>query len=246
MSSPQILQAIAAASIPPAAPMDSVVADTVPRTSECLRFVTGEWLINECWREATAAGRSRPTHRRRLYFQRSAAAPCEAMGEIAACEAGAPVMGAMRPLLFRSGERCAIVLGPVVFQRWQRQQGPYWCRVMTQPFGAAAFFLRSYLKERDTDALAHSLSLPDVAYDFGHIDLERNVLVTCRQQADPRFPQFLVYSAAEYGLAWQFDAERTRRVNGIRRQADAYPSAVCRATLRQANDPARPCPNCRT
>ena len=215
MSSPQILQASTAAPIPPAATTDSVVEDAVPRSSECLRFVTGEWLIDECWREAAAGGRHHIRHRRRLYFQRSAASPCEAMGEIAASEAGSPVTGAMRPLLFRSGERCAIVLGQIVFQRWQRQQGPYWYRAITQPFGAAAFFLRSYLKERDADALAHSLNLPDVAYDFGHIDLERNVLVTCRQLADPRFPQFLVYSAAEYGVAWQFDTERTRRVNGI-------------------------------
>jgi len=215
MSSSQILQSIAAAPIPPAATSHSIVEDPFPRTSECLRFVTGEWLINECWREAAAGGRHHVRHRRRLYFQRSATAPCEAMGEIAASGASAPLTGT-RPLLFRSGERCAIVLGQLVFQRWQRQQGPYWYRVMTQPFGAAAFFLRNYLKERDTDALTHSPSLPDVAYEFGHVDLERNVLVTCRQQADPRFPQFLVYSAAEYGLAWQFDAERTRRVNGIR------------------------------
>ena len=138
------------------------------------------------------------------------------MGEIAAGDACISGPAATQPILFRSGQRCAIVLGQYVFQRWQSQQGPYWYRVTTQPFGAAAFFLRAYLRERDADAVpGQGLSVPEVPYAFGHLDLERNVLVTGRQHADPRFPQFLVYSAPEYGLAWQFDRERTRRVNGM-------------------------------
>ena len=189
-------------------------ADPVQRSSVCLRFSTGEWLIDESWREPLHDGQHRAEYRRRLYFQHSATAPCEPMGEIAAGPARA---AAARPLLLRSGERCVIVLDRYVFQRWQRQQGPCWYRVTTQPFGAAALFLRNYLRQRDAAALRGTgLSLPDVPYDFGHLDIERNVLVTSRRHQDPRLPQFLVYSAPDYGTAWQFDAERTRRVNGIR------------------------------
>ncbi len=218
MLSSQVPLSAAAASISPSATaMDSIAADSVQRASECLRFITGEWLIDESWREPLPGSRHSSRIRHRLYFQRSAAAPCEAMGEIADGDACPAAAATAPPRLFRSGERRAIVFGHSVFQRWQRQQGPYWYRVTTQPFGAAAFFLRSYLKQTDADAtMGHGLSLPEVPYDFGHVDLERNVLVTCRQQADPRFPQFLVYSAPDYGLAWQFDAGRTRRVNGIR------------------------------
>lgn len=197
----------------------SKVADPIQRSSECLRFATGEWLIIESWRDAVPGGGGphRPEYRRRLYFQNSAAAPCESMGEIAAGGIRAATPVAARPLLLRSGERCVIVIDHYIFQRWQRQQGAYWYRATTLPFGAAAFFLRNYLRQRDADAArGDGLNLPDVPYAFGHVDIERNVLVTSRQHDDPRFPQFLVYSAPDYGTAWQFDAERTRRVNGIR------------------------------
>lgn len=218
MSSAQNLHPASSSPMPQAAAMgSSIVADPIQRASECLRFTTGEWLIDESWRDAVPGGQHRPQYRRRLYFQNSAAAPCEPMGEIDAAGTRATRPAAAGPLLLRSGERCVIVLDHYVFQRWQRQQGPYWYRVTTLPFGAAAFFLRSYLRQRDADA-AHGdgLNLPDVPYAFGHVDIERNVLVTSRQHDDPRFPQFLVYSAPDYGKAWQFDAERTRRVNGIR------------------------------
>jgi len=217
MPSPQTLHSAAAAVAVQSATAGATAEDCVQRASECLRFITGEWLINESWRDSTPGSRHSPRVRHRLYFQRSATAPCEAMGEIAAGDACHAAAAPLPPLLFRSGERCAIVFGHTVFQRWQGQQGPYWHRVTMQPFGAAAFFLRRYLKQMDADALsAHGLSLPEIPYDFGHLDLERNVLVTCRRQADPRVPQFLVYSAPDYGLAWQFDAGRTRRVNGMR------------------------------
>ena len=217
MLSPQLPQSAAAALASPSATASAIAADSVQRASECLRFITGEWLINESWRDPLPGSRHSSRIRHRLYFQCSATAPCEAMGEIAACDACPTAAAPAPPRLFRSGERRAIVLGRAVFQRWQRQQAPYWYRVTTQPFGAAAFFLRSYLKQTDADAtMGHGLSLPEIPYDFGHLDLERNVLVTCRQQADPRFPQFLVYSSPDYGVAWQFDAGRTRRVNGMR------------------------------
>ena len=218
MSSVQNLHSAPASAMPQlAAAGSSSVADPVQRSSECLRFTTGEWLIDESWRDIVPGGQRRPEYRRRLYFQNSATAPCESMGEIAACGVRATMPAAARPLLLRSGERCVIVLDHYVFQRWQRQQGPYWYRATTLPFGAAAFFLRNYLLQRDADAACgDGLSLPDVPYEFGHVDIERNVLVTSRQHDDPRFPQFLVYSAPDYGTAWQFDAERSRRVNGIR------------------------------
>ncbi len=201
----------------PAVVDSSRVADPIQRSSVCLRFSTGEWLINESWRSTLPGAQARPGYRHRLYFQHSATAPCEPMGEIAAGDGRGAASAAARPLLLRSGERCVIVLDRYVFQRWQRPQGPYWYRVTTQPFGAAAFFLRNYLRQRDAEAArSDGLSLPDVPYAFGHVDIERNVLVTSRQHDDPRFPQFLVYSAPEYGSAWQFDAERSRRVNGIR------------------------------
>ena len=215
MSCPHPLQSAAAGPAPRLPANGGETAQACQRSAECLRFASGEWLINESWCAPAQDVSRQPAQRQRLYFQRSAAAPSEAMGEVAPAE-----VRTAAPLLFRSGERCAIVLGHTVFQRWPRPQGPYWYRVTTQPFGAAAFFLRAYLRQRDGEACAHqprgSLSVPEAPYAFGHLDLERNVLVTCRQRDDARFPLFLVYSAAEYGLAWQFDQERTRRVNGIR------------------------------
>lgn len=78
------------------------------------------------------------------------------------------------------------------------------------------FFLRACLREH---APAEALRLPEVPYAFGHLDLERNVLVTSREQPDHRFPQYLVYSAPAYAQPWRFDPERTRRVNGMPRAA---------------------------
>ncbi len=204
-------QALPPVSILPITHPAAAAAQPRQRGAECLRFAGGEWLINESWREPVDGG-AVPRQRQHLYFQCSAAAPCEAMGEIGPADAGGAA-----PLLFRSGERCAIVLGRSVFQRWPRAQGPYWYRVTTQPFGAAAFFLRAYLRRHDAAAgAAPGLKLPEVPYAFGHLDLERNVLVTSRARADARFPLFLVYSANDYGLPWLFDHERTRRVNGMR------------------------------
>lgn len=211
MSSVPALQSITTRPTPPAAATATPIQEPVRRTSVCLRFTGGEWLIDEAWREYT---HGRPETRHRLYFQHNATAPCEPMGEIAAGDAAAAMV---RPQLLRSGERCVVIFGRYVFQRWPMRQGPYWYRVTTQPFGAAPFFLRDYLRRRDIDATGSlGLNLPDVPYAFGHVDLERNVLVTSREHADPRFPQFLVYSAPGYGQPWQFDIERTRRANGMR------------------------------
>jgi hypothetical protein len=187
-------------------------AEVVQHSSESLRFRSGEWLLLERWRDPR-----RPQARsERLYFQRSGTAPREALGEIAAAEAGAASLHMAEPELLCSGSRCAVVLGQYVFQRWERPQGPYWYRATTRPFGAAAFFLRTYWCQRQPRGSAdRGLSLPEMAYAFGHLDLERNVLVTRQSRSDRRFPQFLVYSAQTYGTPWSFDAERTRRVNGI-------------------------------
>lgn len=182
--------------------------DLIQRRSESLRFPGGEWLIHESWREA-----QRPRSFERLYYQSASRAPREALGEIAMHDAGAPTLHDARPLLLRNGGRCALVFGHYVFQRWERTQGPWWYRVTTQPFGAAAFFLRACLREYQEVRL----SLPEIPYGFGHLDIERNVLVTSREQPDRRLPQYLVYSAPAWGSPWQFDAERSRRVNGMPR-----------------------------
>jgi hypothetical protein len=188
------------------------LAEAAQRSGESFRFCGGEWLLLERWFEPR-----RPHPRsERLYFQRRSDAPREALGEIAAAGPALPSLHAAEPELLCSGSRCAVVLGRYVFQRWERPQGPYWYRATTQPFGAAAFFLRAYWCKREPRGSAdRGLSLPEVPYDFGHLDLERNVLVTRQSGADRRFPQFLVYSAPAYGTPWSFDAERTRRVNGI-------------------------------
>ncbi|HWY26015.1 MAG TPA: hypothetical protein VNX47_13905 [Nevskia sp.] len=191
--------------------------ELIQRSSESLRFPGGEWLIHESWRAAPQAARTHPQAQQRrhevLHFQNSTRAPREALGEIALRDAGATTLREAQPQLLRSSSRCALVLGRYVFQRWERAQGPWWYRVTTQPFGAAAFFLRACLREFSEV----QLSLPEVPYGFGHLDLERNVLVTSREQPDRRFPQYLVYSAPAWGSPWQFDAERTRRVNGMPR-----------------------------
>ena len=187
-------------------------AEAAQHSSESLRFAGGEWLLLERWRDP----RRPQAHRLQLHFQRGSAAPREALGEIAAAELGTSSLHAAEPELLCSGGRCAVVLGQYVFQRWERAAGPYWYRATTRPFGAAAFFLRAYWCKREPRGAAdRGLSLPEVPYAFGHLDLERNVLVTRQTQGDRRFPQFLVYSAAAWGTPWAFDAERTRRVNGI-------------------------------
>lgn len=182
----------------------------VERASESLRFAGGEWLIRES-RRAEAPQHGARGDRHFLCYQQHRQSPREALGEISMREAGAATLRDARPLLLRSAGRCAVVLGRYVFQRWD---GPWWYRVTTAPFGAAAFFLRAWLRDQGEDI---GLRLPDVPYGFGHLDLERNVLVTSRERPDPRFPHYLVYSAAAWGSPWQFDPERTRRVNGMPR-----------------------------
>ncbi len=203
---PALLQA----SVPPAlSAIDP--ARLVERASESLRFPGGEWLIRESRRAETMAKQGARGDRHFLHYQRDHQSPREALGEISMIEAGAASLRDTRPLLQRSADRCAVVLGRYVFQRWE---GPWWYRVTTPPFGAAAFFLRAWLRDQGEDV---GLRLPEVPYGFGHLDLERNVLVTSRERPDPRFPHYLVYSAPAWGSPWQFDPERTRRVNGMPR-----------------------------
>jgi hypothetical protein len=185
----------------------------IPHASDSLRFPGGEWLIHESWRAL-----AQPRLHHSLHYQATTRAPREALGDISLHEAGISALREARPLLLRSPGRCAIVLGHYVFQRWDRPQGPFWYRVTTRPFGAAVFFLRASLREHDPAA---GLRLPEVPYAFGHLDLERNVLVTSREQPDCRFPQYLVYSAPAWGEAWRFDAGRTCRVNGMPRSSTA-------------------------
>jgi hypothetical protein len=186
--------------------------DLIPLASDSLRFPGGEWLLRESWRAAPGHAAALPRPRHFLHYQGAAHAPHEALGEISPQDAGAPALREARPLLLRGPGRCALVLGRYVFQRWERPQGPWWHRITTRPFGAAVFFLRACLREHQP---AESLRLPELPYAFGHLDLERNVLVTSREQPDRRFPQYLVYSAPLWGEPWRFDAERTRRVNGM-------------------------------
>ncbi|HZR35396.1 MAG TPA: hypothetical protein VFA75_08455 [Nevskia sp.] len=196
------------------APPASSGTDATPlveRASESLRFPGGEWLIRESRRAATATQRGARGDRHFLCYQQDRLAPREALGEICMREAGAATLREAHPLLLRSAGRCAVVLGRYVFQRWD---GPWWYRATTPPFGAAAFFLRAWLRDQGEDI---GLRLPEVPYGFGHFDLERNVLVTSRERPDPRFPHYLVYSAPFWGCPWRFDPERTRRVNGMPR-----------------------------
>jgi len=202
--SPTLLQTSITTAAADAAPL-------VERASENLRFPGGEWLVRESRRaEALPQGRLRGD-RHFLHYQQDRQSPREALGEISMADAGAATLRDAQPLLLRSAGRCALVLGRYVFQRWE---GPWWYRVTTQPFGAAAFFLRAGLRDRGEDV---GLRLPEVPYGFGHLDLERNVLVTSRERPDPRFPQYLVYSAPAWGSPWQFDPERSRRVNAMPR-----------------------------
>lgn len=217
MSAPHLMPAFPARPLPPPGAIEAADEEPIQRASESLRFTTGEWLVNESWRYPLRRGLAC----NRLYFQASADAPRESLGDIDLAEAGADSLRDARPLLYRSGGRCALVLGRYVWQRWERSQGPWWYRVGTRPLGAAPFFLRAWLRDRDAvlPALRHDPG--QAAYVFGHLDLERNVLVTSREHADPNLPQFLVYSAAEYGAPWRFDEERTRRVNGMQRVSPA-------------------------
>ncbi len=207
-----------------ALPQSAPDEELVQRSSESLRFPGGEWLIHESWRAAPQPARSQQQLQERphdvLHFQDGSLAPREALGEISLRDAGAATLREARPRLLRSGGRCAVVLGRYVFQRWERARNPWWYRVTTQPFGAAAFFLRACLREFDEVRL----TLPEISYGFGHLDLERNVLVTSRELPDRRFPQYLVYSAPAWGSPWQFDVERTRRVNGMPRTPQCDPA----------------------
>jgi len=204
------LQDFTAPAVPGADP-----AQLIERASEGLRFPGGEWLIRESRRAETGPGQKARGDRHFLYYQPGSQSPRETLGEICLREAGAAALRGAAPLLLRSASRCAVVLGRYVFQRWDGARGPWWYRATTQPFGAAPFFLRAGLRERE--GAGCGLRLPEVDYGFGHLDLERNVLVTSRERPDPRFPHYLVYSAPGWGSPWQFDPERTRRVNGMPR-----------------------------
>lgn len=209
---PATHQILGARALAPSSAASACDEEAIQRASESIRFAGGEWLILESWHYPLR----RAVGSHRLYYQASADAPRESLGDVDLDDAGADCLRDARPLLFKTGGRCALVLGRYVFQRWERSHGPWWYRVATRPLGAAPFFLRAWLRD-GAPSLHDDPGRAD--YAFGHLDIERNVLVTSREHADPRLPQYLVYSAAEYGSPWRFDEERTRRVNGMQRSA---------------------------
>lgn len=161
--------------------------------------------------------------RDKIYFQQEATSPRELLGET--LDQFDPFsLKSTSPKVLRSGDRVALLIGPNVFLRWPRAEGPYWCHNTTQPDATAAIFLRSFLQPGDPRIPAppgdaprtwFHVEHPKVDFEFQSIDLDQNTLVTRRAQKDSAFPEFLVYKAPEYGWPWQFDLDGTRAVNHL-------------------------------
>lgn len=183
-------------------------------------------MINESF---LSLGRDSVRHNR-LFFQQSVSAPREVLGEIIEENAAPISLHASAPKLIRAGDRTALLLGNHLFQRWLRGSNPYWYQASTSPDPAASMFLRSFLPVSDPHVSTRAASTvrgwfdiprPEMTYVFHHIDLDQNVFTTRRETSEAAFPEFLVYSARQYGFPWRFDIERTRSANHLKPPSDA-------------------------
>jgi hypothetical protein len=168
--------------------------------------------------------------RLKLFFQKNASSQRETVIEFLV-EGAAPIsLRSDAPQLFTSGDRTALRIGSHIFLRWPRKAGPYWHHETTAPNAAASIYLRSFLSSSDSRIAVPSgnntlkwfeTPKPDVPYAFDHYDFEQNVLVTKRDTPENTFPEFLVYSANQYGFPWGFDIERTRNANSFKPPLDS-------------------------
>lgn len=196
------------------------------KATDTLALPTGEILTNESF---LSLGRDSVRHNK-LYFQQDASLPRELLSETIEEDAAPLSLHAAKPQIQTSRDRTALLLGPYFFQRWLRKEGPYWYHTTTNPDAAASVFLRSFLQPGDpliSSATAGNIRgwfdilKPEVSYVFDHIDLDKNVLVTRRNSPDAAFPEFLVYSALQYGSTLRFDIERTRSANHLEPPSDS-------------------------
>lgn len=196
------------------------------KAAETLTLSTGEILTNESF---LSVGRD-SVQTNKLFFQQSASSPRESLGEIIEEDAAPLSLHNANPQLQRSRDRVTLIMGSHIFQRWLREGGPYWYHASTNPNPAASVFLRSFLKPGDSRIAIPSgrgfrgwFDIPrlEVPYAFDRIDLDQNVLVTHRNSSDATFPEFLVYSAVQYGFTWCFDIERTRSANHLKPPFDS-------------------------
>ena len=198
--------------------MSSCSPSQTEKFIETVSLPSGEVLTNESF---LSLGRDSVRHNR-LFFQQTAASPRELLGESIEEDAAPLSLRASKPFLQRTQDRTALIIGSHVFQRWLRKEGPYWYHLTTNPNPAASVFLRAFLPAGDPRIPRSSpigirgwfdVPKPEVRYRFDRIDLDQNVLFTRRDSPDTTFPEFLVYSARQYGFTLSFDIERTRTAN---------------------------------
>lgn len=196
------------------------------KKKESIALPTGEIVTNESYlyvafRDAVSINK--------LFFQWNASSPREFMGKLVEDYRDRISLHETVPQIYKNGDRTALIIGSNIFERWTDRQKPYWYHTKSKPDQDAKAFLRSFLKAGDS-----RISVPDeigqhwfitsqteTPYAFDHIDLEQNILTTRRDSPDSTLPEFIIYSAVEYGFPWRFDIERTRNANKLKPPSDS-------------------------
>jgi hypothetical protein len=185
-----------------------------PPVVETFAFPGGEIITNESQTNDVYSANH-------LFYQPSPFALRQSLGEVDQEES--PIsLRESKPLILRDGNRMAIVIGAHVFETRAQHGTLYWDEMTTKPDAVVMNFLIPFLKP-DDPSVANGIPLDvegyfnksQVNYVFDHLDLDQNVLVTRLKTRDTTFPQFLVYSAPQYGFPLVFDLERTRTANNL-------------------------------
>ena len=159
-----------------------------------------------------------------LSYQEHASAGTETIAHLMDLYAGPPLsLRNPEPRIYQTGDRTTIGLDRYALQRWMMKDGPYWYRVETNPDQVASVFLRSFMKAGDvvadtprrTESGAYEVSGAAAEYVFDRYDPNGNALITRRKSAAGVFPDYLVYSATQYGFPWRFALELTRTAAGL-------------------------------
>lgn len=159
-----------------------------------------------------------------LFIRRSPSSEREFLGEIT--YEGRDSLFALyeSPKLYCDEDRAVLIIGPYVFKRLIKEEGPYWRDWNINTNVAALFFLRSFLDFTESEYVRHTdpdnirrfdLNTPVVEYENQRFDFETNTLISKRKNKSSRYPEFLVFSAKKYKLSWRYDHLRTLEKNEI-------------------------------
>jgi len=195
---------------------------------ETVTLPTGEVIMNESKSDDDYCSN-------RLFYQASAAAPQEWLGEITQ-ENSVISLHEPKPVILREGDRLALIIGAYVFEREEKQGKYRWGTVSTNPNAVALNFVRTAVGLGDSRFMDRG-PFASYGYVYDHLDLGQNILVTRykdakntklrsrakRAEGSPAAgsavrkspPEFLIYSASQFGQPLTFDLARTRAINGL-------------------------------